>query len=305
MVNLLHHTKWGRKMEAYNYKKAYDIKEPKLQTTLVTYKNELNQISFSDLTPSEYNILQVMMATARERNGEPISMSFDELKKYANIKNTAGSGNLVKQLKAFNKKLVTKYLEFDNKEMDEYHLVPIFEKISIYEKRQGVVFDLNYQFRRFFNEIKESFTSYKLEEMTTLKRIYSKEIFRILNSKKGTYRYQQNDGWCVWREPIDSFRKFLGIPESYRMTDITQKVLEPSRKEIMGNNFFADLRIEKEKQDKGNKITHIVFYFKTHDQAEKERTKAEAERKARKQAEKEQKHKEDMDSLLKNIGVKK
>lgn len=291
-------------MEIYDYKKTYEYTEPKLQTTLVTYKNDLNQISFKGLTHSEYNIFSVMMATARENNGEPVSMSFDQLKTLSKWTHTGGDGELVKAIKKFNQKIVGKHLEFEDMNGD-YHFVPIFKEIWISMRNRGVVFELNYKFVQFFNDIKKSFTSYKLDDVTGLQGYYAKEIYRLMNWKKGTFFYQQNDGWSVWREPIDSFREFLGVPKSYRMTDINRRILEPTKAQIIENNLFADMRIEKEKQEKGNKITHIVFYFKTHEQAEKERVKKEVERKAKERTEKELKEKEFRESMLKslNLGV--
>lgn len=277
----------------------------KYQTNLVTYDNKINQISFKGLKPLELNILNVMMATARNFNGEPVSMSFNELKELSQWKNTSGSSRLVDSIRKFNQKLIGLSLPFYNIETGDEGHIAMFQKIWLNERTQGVVFELNRQFVQYYNDLTSSFTSYQLEDMTGLKGFYPKEIYRMMNSQKGTYRYQQNDGWNVWREPIESFRGFLGIPKSYQMANIDQRVLQPALEQIMQNNLFADMKIEKEKNGVGNKITDIAIYFKTHDQAEKEKNRKEEIKNQKEQAEKERQEKEWKENMMKHLRVAK
>ena len=90
----------------------------------------------------------------------------------------------------------------------------------------------------------------ELKEMTHLKSTYSKHMFRILKQYKHT-------GYVKIK--IDDFRERLDIPNSYRMTNINQKVLAPIIKEL--GFIFNNLNINKIKAKKGRKIEWLEFTF--------------------------------------------
>ncbi|MDU5577632.1 MAG: RepB family plasmid replication initiator protein, partial [Pseudomonas aeruginosa] len=78
----------------------------------------------------------------------------------------------------------------------------------------------------------------------------SKHMFRILKQYKHT-------GYVKIK--IDDFRERLDIPNSYRMTNINQKVLAPIIKEL--GFIFNNLNINKIKAKKGRKIEWLEFTF--------------------------------------------
>ena len=86
--------------------------------------------------------------------------------------------------------------------------------------------------------------------MTHLKSTYAKNMFRILKQYKHT-------GYMKIK--IDDFRERLDIPNSYRMSNINQFVLNPIIKEL--STIFKNLHINKIKAKKGRKIEWLEFTF--------------------------------------------
>ena len=86
--------------------------------------------------------------------------------------------------------------------------------------------------------------------MTHLKSTYAKNMFRILKQYKHT-------GYMKIK--IEDFRERLDIPNSYRMSNIDQFVLNPIIKEL--STIFKNLHINKIKAKKGRKIEWLEFTF--------------------------------------------
>ncbi|EST95039.1 replication protein Rep, partial [Staphylococcus epidermidis Scl31] len=100
------------------------------------------------------------------------------------------------------------------------------------------------------NSITSNFTKFELKEMTHLKSTYAKNMFRILKQYKHT-------GYMKIK--IEDFRERLDIPNSYRMSNINQFVLNPIIKEL--STIFKNLHINKIKAKKGRKIEWLEFTF--------------------------------------------
>jgi len=127
---------------------------------------------------------------------------------------------------------------FNAKEMD------LFFALCAKMKDQGIepiVFS--------FEELKE-LSNYKITATShfikDLDSLYSKML-------QLTYR----EG--LFDDDNDGFRELLDIPKSYQMFNIDQRILNPALKEL--NGYFKDLKLEKIKAKKGNKIEKLKFTF--------------------------------------------
>ena len=69
----------------------------------------------------------------------------------------------------------------------------------------------------------KNFTVFELQEFNALASSYSKNMFRLLKQYKSTGFYKVS---------IEEFRRLLDIPESYNMSKISVKVLDPIEKEL-------------------------------------------------------------------------
>ena len=126
----------------------------------------------------------------------------------------------------------------------------LFTGYEVDANEQELIVSINPKLKHVLNEITADFTKFELKEMTHLKSTYSKHMFRILKQYKHT-------GYVKIK--IDDFRERLDIPNSYRMTNINQKVLAPIIKEL--GFIFNNLNINKIKAKKGRKIEWLEFTF--------------------------------------------
>ncbi|TPR47828.1 replication initiation protein, partial [Apilactobacillus micheneri] len=97
-------------------------------------------------------------------------------------------------------------------------------------------------------------TRFNLENFVLLNSTYSKTIFRLLKQ----YR-------VVGKRTFDlnNFKMLLGIPKSYRASDINKRVLQPIMIELSA--YFKGLNIKKNKMGRSGKILSYSFYWKPED----------------------------------------
>ncbi len=126
----------------------------------------------------------------------------------------------------------------------------LFNHYRIHKKEQYLEISTSPNLKHILNSITNNFTKFELEEMTTLKSTYSKNMFRILKQFKHT-------GYLKIK--INDFRERLDIPTSYRMTDINKNVLKPIINEL--SYIFKALKIHKVRAKKGRKIEYLEFIF--------------------------------------------
>lgn len=82
----------------------------------------------------------------------------------------------------------------------------------------------------------KDYTVSDIKESVTLSSSYAKRIYRAL-------RYLKRNNQPAWIVSLEDFRAFVNLPESYKMGNIDQRVLEPSIKEL--SRFFPNLKVEK------------------------------------------------------------
>ena len=73
-----------------------------------------------------------------------------------------------------------------------------------------------------------------------------------------------------WAVTVDDFRETLDIPDSYRMSDIDNRIFNKAKEELLepkdnSKPIFDELSIEKFKAKKGNKIQRFVIRFKEYE----------------------------------------
>jgi len=105
-------------------------------------------------------------------------------------------------------------------------------------------------------------TKMRNKQLTNFRSSYSKTMFRLLKQFRQTGYYKVS---------IKDFRYLLDIPKSYPMNKLTQAVLIPIQKELIP--LFKNLKIEKIKAKKQNKIEYLEFSFTPQDDIKKDGTK--------------------------------
>lgn len=177
----------------------------------------------------------------KEQDTNTLHLSFDELKKLSNYSpETRNIKRFVDDLqRVYDKMLDIRYTIRTETKIKKFVLFYKYE-IDISERYLEIATspDLKY----ILNSITSNFTKFELKEMTHLKSTYAKNMFRILKQYKHT-------GYMKIK--IEDFRERLDIPNSYRMSNIDQFVLNPIIKEL--STIFKNLHINKIKAKKGVK----------------------------------------------------
>ncbi len=236
---------------------------------IVKYHNDLNKVTFGNLTAQEQNFMAGLVAKIRDRQGEEmIIFDYNDISSFSQKNLT--KRELLLYLKEFEKKLFGASFSFLLAEEKSFGIVTahLFNDFTIrwdFNDKEDSSLDedehvfsrleisINRHFEYIINNVLDNFTCFEFKEFIGVQGAYNKTLYRLLKQFRNT---------GIYYESIEKFREKLDIPKSYRMRDIDRQILNPAIKEL--NPYFKKLKYEKCKsKGKGNKITHIKFLFDT------------------------------------------
>lgn len=203
---------------------------------IVKYSNELNKVNFSSLKETQLNVLFTILAKIRHENTKDgITIPTKELFELADINNGGGyRANLLSSLGVL-QDFKIQYTYERNSDKNATAQEVIFPRLQIYDDKNGEVLNVKVSeaFRERYLKTMPQFTRFELEEFVNLSGTYAKTIYRFLK------QYRQTG---VWRVKYKDFIELLGIPESYRATNIDQQILKPVIKQLSTERNLFDLR---------------------------------------------------------------
>lgn len=215
----------------------------------VVYHNDMNLVPLKNFTSVELDLLFAMCNKLKEKEDSVLRIDFKDLKQLSNYDtNTRNIKRFVDDLqRVYNKMLSITYTVEDSKKIKRFVL---FHKYEIDKEQRYIEISTSPDLKHLLNNITTNFTKFELEEFSKLKSSYSKNMYRLLKQYKHTGYFKLT---------IDKFKERLDVPDSYRMTNITQKILKPIADELA--YIFPNLQINKVKAQKGRKIAYIEFIF--------------------------------------------
>ena len=223
---------------------------------IVKYSNELNKVNFSSLKETQLNVLFTILAKIRhEAAKDAIQIPTRELFELANINDRGGyRANLLNSLGVL-QEFKIQYTYERNSDKNAIVQEIIFPKMQIYDDKNGEVLDVKVSeaFIERYLKAMPQFTRFELEEFVNLSGTYAKTIYRFLKQ----YRTAG-----LWHVKYKDFMELLGIPDSYRATDI--------------DTPFKGLMVKKIKS--GKFIEALEFYFEPQKISDIERDKNENRR---------------------------
>ena len=219
-------------------KKGYSI--------MIKYHNDMNLVAFKDFNQRELNIFFSICSLLKERGEEPVTFSFNAIKDLINV-NVPNNNVFENLLVSTYDKLLQLQLGYSNDQ--KIVRFSLFTGYVVDRERQEITINVNHDYAYILNELSKNFTVFELQEFNALASSYSKNMFRLLKQYKSTGFYKVS---------IEEFRRLLDIPESYNMSKISVKVLDPIEKEL--SNYFEGFRVEKLKV--GRFIKFLQFSFK-------------------------------------------
>jgi plasmid replication initiation protein len=209
------------------------------------------------------NILFSIVAKIRDTSTYTTTFTFDQIKELSKFKKNLTRKEFVTELISVSKKLGSlNYLERSEDGMNATLFV-LFQTFKIKGNEETLDVMVHPQFEYVFNKIGMEFTQFELDEFIHIQSTYAKSAYRLLKQYRTT-------GW--WKVTIEDFRLLLDIPNSYRPSNIDQKVLKPILEQLGGSDdaaLFRNLKVTKNKKagrGRGGVLTGYTFTF------EKEKT---------------------------------
>ena len=213
---------------------------------LIKYHNDINKINFNHFKEKEIDVLFALMLKAKESTKDEVTIS------YADFNKLIGEENNKARLKNYilntsiNLKKITQIIELPNGNIEIFSL---FDKIIIDINEKNIIFKINKDFSYMLNGLLNNFTIFDLKELISLKGNYPKTLFRLLKQWESTKEYIVK---------IDNFIELMGIPKTYKVFTIRQKVLKPCLEQL--GKYFHNLELVEIK--KGRRVETLKFIWK-------------------------------------------
>ena len=233
-------------------------KGDKMSNLAVKYDNKMNLLAFKDLDKVEANLFFSIVARAKEKGEEKITLSFIEIAEFleANYTNKQLREMIIKGVG----KVVRTAIKWENDE--GIRIFTLFKEFLIPHNENYLTVSINEPFLFILNSFENGgFTAFELAEFSSLSSKYTQTIYRLLKQfKKTGFRA------IKWSD----FLEIMDIPKSYQMCDIDKQILKPAIAELtqeadifnQNNPIFKKLTYKKIRgKGRGRPVEKIEFYF--------------------------------------------
>lgn len=214
---------------------------------IVKFENTFDQfVKLKNYTSTELDMFFSILRKVKNQGTNVIEYDFKELRE--TIKYTSRDRkNFIIKLKNVNRKLLQSFITVPN-EYDDEDDIGFFSKFSVRKSVEKLVVSVNKDFVDLLNNF-DQFTEFLLSNFVSFRSKYSKLLYKTLMQFKSTGKLYIK---------MEDFREKLDIPKSYRLSEITEQVLEVAKKELSTvlENF------EYKKIKKGRAVVRIDFTFK-------------------------------------------
>ncbi len=196
-------------------------------------------------------------ASIKEKGNDLVVYDFNKIRELAKYDSTSVE-RFVNDLKStYSKLLATNYTLDDGDVIESFTL---FNHYKIISSEQTVEIQVNPNFKHILNDLNlGNFTRFELQEYTSINSTYSKALYMRLKQWKIIGKWEVN---------LDEFKRVMAIPDSYRKSNIDQKILNPALKDL--SPYFDKLKIKKLDMNKrasgrGRPVKYIQFTFTPQD----------------------------------------
>ncbi|MGL4358432.1 MAG: replication initiation protein [Cetobacterium sp.] len=210
---------------------------------VVKYHNDLNTFSFNEFTEKEWDLFFAICYKIKDKGTDVVEFDFSELKELLDLKKKPE--RLREYILSLNEKLLSMKFTY-HIELDIYDSFVFFSRLQTNFKTGKLEITINFPVKYLLNDLMKNYTKFDLMDFVSLKSTYSKKLFKLLKQ------------WETVKEKkflIEEFRYELGVPQSYKMSDIDKRVFKIIMEELP--KHFIDLKLEKIKS--GKKITSLKF----------------------------------------------
>lgn len=213
---------------------------------ILKYHNDINKIAFNGFNEKEIDVLFTLMLKARDTEDKKIILSYLEINRI--IGEEHNKARLTSYIRGVSKKIkgIIQEVILPNGNIKIFGL---FDSILIDVVNKNVEFSVNDDFKYMLNDLISNFTYFDLKDLVSLKGNYAKTLFRLLKQWETTKEFNVK---------IIDFRRVMGIPKTYEMKNIRQKILKPCLEEL-GKHFEG---LELKELKKGRSVESLKFTWK-------------------------------------------
>ena len=139
-----------------------------MSTTVIKYENRLNELVLKNFHSMEYNVFFAIIANLQDENTEKITMTWDYIKKIANLENKHYTDAQFNQkLKNMNTKLRSiGYTAIIDESIEaDFVFFPTFYRDS---KKKLLTVEIHWAAAYLINEVKKYFTMFELKEFVQI-----------------------------------------------------------------------------------------------------------------------------------------
>lgn len=240
---------------------------------VVKYSNELHELKFNSMNEAQQNVFFTLLQQFRNTDSYTLELDFNKLFELAQI---AQGTNYRKEILNKLRQIQTITFMFQINDLGDLQQDVIFPSMRTDTQNRRLFVKVSKGFKdRYISSPLKGWTRYELAEFVGLSGTYTKTIYRYLKQFRSSGR---------WRIRYDDFKELLGIPNSYRATNIDQQILKPALKELSAERNLFDQRrtpFEKlvvKKHKKGREIEALEFCFVPQPVSELDKDKRQHER---------------------------
>lgn len=219
---------------------------------VVKHHNDLNTIPMRNWTSEEMNFFFSILAKLKNKGTSVVEFNSEELKELARYSDW--------HLPRFQKIMENlgdhiasiRYYERTSHSFKIMNLFSVFEvkwndDMSDLKARIGVTENYSY----IVNKLNAEFTSYELQEFTSIRSTYAKTMYRLLKQWRtvGKVEYKREE-----------LKTLLDTPSYYGPSEIDKNILKPVLREL--SMYFNNLKVKKIKSNKrGTPVIAYEFTF--------------------------------------------
>lgn len=223
--------------------------------------NDLIDLPLRKFNSSEIDILMALCYKCQEQGTNTVVLPFDQIRKLSHYQ-AKDDSRFYKDIESTGNKLFSLNIKIG--EEREYTKFVLFPTFTVSEKEQSLTVQVHEKFAYLLNDLSGNYTSLELQESAALRSAYAKSIYKKLRQYRDT---------GLWKVTLEEFKVYLDIPKSYKIGDISLKIINSSIEELKA--FFPGLKCTPYYHKKSGRgrpsVAGYEFTFKKQSPAKKEK----------------------------------
>lgn len=218
----------------------------------VKYHNDLNTVPMRKWTKEEMDFFFSIISKLKEKGTREIEFDkyqLAELARYTVTHNKRFEETMERLVKNISQ------IHYIERTSNSLELMNLFSRFKVTWEDDlsdmKLIVKVTEEFNYVINKLQVEFTSWELEEFTSIRSTYAKTMYRLLKQWRTVGKIEYK---------VEMFKQLLDMPKYYTPSEIDKNVLQPILREL--SSFFPNLKIKKIKSNKrGTPVIAYEFTF--------------------------------------------